>query len=75
MEMAIVGLCRPDEDLVNFEDLAVNFTQEEWDLLDPSQKILYGDVMLETCRNITAIGYEWEDQTIEDCHEEPEIDL
>ncbi|KAK7805194.1 hypothetical protein U0070_004320, partial [Myodes glareolus] len=42
-------------DLVSFEDLAVNFTQEEWDLLDPSQKSLYGDVMLETCRNFTAV--------------------
>ena len=41
---------------MSFEDLAVHFTQEEWDLLDPSQKSLYGDVMLETCRNFTAIG-------------------
>ncbi|CAH6779687.1 Zfp868 [Phodopus roborovskii] len=75
METAIVGLSRPDQDLVSFEDLAVNFTQEEWDLLDSSQKILYGDVMLETFRNFTAIGYEWEDQTIEEHYEEPEINL
>ena len=34
----------------------VNFTQEEWALLDPSQKSLYKGVMVETYRNLTAIG-------------------
>jgi hypothetical protein len=41
---------------VSFEDLVVHFTQDEWDLLAPSQKTLYGDVMLETFRNFTDTG-------------------
>ena len=41
---------------MSFEDLVLHFTQDEWDLLDPSQKTLYGDVMLETFRNFTATG-------------------
>uniref|UniRef100_UPI00402B8959 zinc finger protein 120-like isoform X2 n=1 Tax=Arvicanthis niloticus TaxID=61156 RepID=UPI00402B8959 len=51
-------------DVVTYDDVHVNFTPEEWALLDPSQKGLYKDVMLETYRNLTCIGYIWEDHTI-----------
>nr|BAE37743.1 unnamed protein product [Mus musculus] len=64
--MRILSL--PTENPVTYNDVLVSFTREEWALLDPSQKSLYKDVMLETYKNLTAIGYNWEDDNIEeDC--------
>ncbi|GAB1298766.1 Predicted gene 14393 [Apodemus speciosus] len=56
----------PDTDVVTYDDVHVNFTQEEWAPLDPSQKSLYKGVKLETYGNLTAIGYIWEGHTVED---------
>ena len=53
-------------DAVTYDDVLVNLTREEWALLNPSQKSLYKDVMLETYKNLTAIGYNWEDHYIEE---------
>ncbi|XP_038197619.1 zinc finger protein 431-like isoform X5 [Arvicola amphibius] len=56
---------------VTYNDVHVSFTPDEWALLDSFQKNLYNDVMLETFRNLTAIGYTWEDGSIEEHSQSP----
>ncbi|KAF5923859.1 hypothetical protein HPG69_007490 [Diceros bicornis minor] len=54
---AVSFLFYPDVGLLSFKDISLEFTWEEWQLLDSMQKYLYRNVILENYSNLLSVGY------------------
>uniref|UniRef100_A0A8C5SAD1 KRAB domain-containing protein n=1 Tax=Laticauda laticaudata TaxID=8630 RepID=A0A8C5SAD1_LATLA len=54
--LPVLFIYHVQDGLVSFEEVAVYFSEEEWCQLDPDQKALHSEVMLENHRNVVSLG-------------------
>ncbi|XP_051018530.1 zinc finger protein 483 isoform X2 [Acomys russatus] len=56
-EMVAVPPSTEPREPVTFEDVSVDFSRGEWKMLEPSQRELYKEMLLETLRNLEFLGF------------------
>uniref|UniRef100_F6V923 Uncharacterized protein n=1 Tax=Monodelphis domestica TaxID=13616 RepID=F6V923_MONDO len=61
-----------EPDLITFKDVVVDFTKEEWCLLDCSQKELCKEVMLENVQNLLSVGLTFPKENFITCFQQGE---